>query len=689
MELKRSQQKVVSLSLGDRQPSARIHLLGVMRATSYLGEDLIPRGKKARAVLGYLCLNPGQYIPRSRLAALLWDRVPEQQARTSLRQAIREISQAMSSLAGELIIADNETIKFETRSCWIDALAITSTDPLPVQSLRSDLAALCVGELLEDLSGITSAFDQWLLIERANFTSRLTQVLEGELNQLCQTNTDPNQRAALARRVISFDPTHEGASRILMRALADTGERGQVLREYERCRMALRTALDVEPSSETQALYKALKTFSGASHQETLHRQEADESTVFLSSHLIDKRNISPVSPRLRVGVLPFQGHNPDIESLAFSLSQEVAAALARFRWFDVIAPISFPQKLTASKSENIIRRKQWHYIVDGTLMGGDDRINISVRLLDLCQEARPVWSDRFELAADALDQVHERVIAPIVARIDPVILFIEGQPSRQPRSGATGLVLQAMPLVYSSERVKFEEAGRLIAEAIRIDPENAKAAAWGAYWHAHKVGQGWAEDPLKTGAESQKLALRAINLDPENAEALGIYAHFSAFLDKDYDSALQDFERALRLNPNSAFVWAMSAPTYCYIGQPDKALQHLDRYRDLAPFDPNFRFMEGIYTIAYTFKGEYEKAVKVGRRAVKANPTFSNDYKPLIAALGHLGRKDEAAPYIQKLLSLEPKFTVEQFGKTYPFQRDEDRQRYMRGLELAGVPLS
>jgi tetratricopeptide (TPR) repeat protein len=87
-------------------------------------------------------------------------------------------------------------------------------------------------------------------------------------------------------------------------------------------------------------------------------------------------------------------------------------------------------------------------------------------------------------------------------------------------------------------------------------------------------------------------------------------------------------------------------------------------------------------------FKESYEDAVKVGRRAIKANPEFSNGYKPFIAALGHLGRRDEAAPYIEKLLSLEPNFTVERFGQTYPFQRDEDRQRYMRGLELAGVPL-
>jgi hypothetical protein len=37
--------------------------------------------------------------------------------------------------------------------------------------------------------------------------------------------------------------------------------------------------------------------------------------------------------------------------------------------------------------------------------------------------------------------------------------------------------------------------------------------------------------------------------------------------------------------------------------------------------------------------------------------------------------------------LNLEPYFTVEHFGRTYPFKREEDRTRYMEGLRLGGVP--
>jgi adenylate cyclase len=185
----------------------------------------------------------------------------------------------------------------------------------------------------------------------------------------------------------------------------------------------------------------------------------------------------------------------------------------------------------------------------------------------------------------------------------------------------------------------------------------------------------------------TQNHAVRAIKLDPDNAEALGIYAHICSIVDKDFDSALHYFDRSLRLNPSLAFVWALSSATYSYIGDPEVALQRLERYGELAPLDPYYFWFEHLYAIAYTFKGDYERAVIVGRRANKANPEFVSCYKPLIASLGHLGRRDEAKPYIAKLLSLEPNFTVERFGHVYPFKKDGDRKRYMQGLHLAGVP--
>jgi TolB-like protein/Tfp pilus assembly protein PilF len=582
-------------------PIARIHLLGSMQATSYLGDDILPRAKKSRAMLGYLCLAFGTKVPRARLASMLWDQSSAELARGSVRQALSEVSSAMGPLATELISTGRASVRLNTDACWIDALALLESSSPDEE--RSDLALLCAGTLLEGLDGVSDSFDRWLLRERARFAEKLKELRE----------------------------------------------------------------------------FPTLRAFSGNKDHAPAHPPLRTDA---YAHRPLPGRN------RLRVAVLPFEGKGTEREEgLAFSLSHEIAAALARFRWFDVITRISAVYRpLVNFTSEDLLQRQQLDYAVDGVVSRHGRLIQINVRLLDLTQCTQPVWSERFELAADELHRLNEMVTARIVRSIDPVILFIEGQPKRREHYGATGLLLLAIPLLYSMDRRKFEHAGALINQALEIDPQNAMAVAWAAFWRVCLVGQGWAQDILGTLAAAETLCLKAIQIDPDNAEALGIYAHTCAWK-KNFDAAVHHFDRSLRLNPNLAFIWALSAATYCYIGEPVAALQRLKRYRDLAPFDPCFCTFEAVYAIAYAVKGDYEQAVLVGRGAVKGNPNFSAGYKPLIAALGHLGRADEAKPYIEKLLSLEPNFTVEHFGQVYPFKKASDRKHYLRGLLLAGVP--
>src|SRR5690242_19081623 len=88
----------------------RIHLLGPMQATTYLGSDILPHGSRARALLGCLCQAGGAHVSRARLAGLLWDRVSESSARANLRQALRELSSTFGKLSHELIISGRDIL---------------------------------------------------------------------------------------------------------------------------------------------------------------------------------------------------------------------------------------------------------------------------------------------------------------------------------------------------------------------------------------------------------------------------------------------------------------------------------------------------------------------------------------------------------------------------------------------------
>ena len=74
----------------------QVDLLGPCRvARIATGEEVAFKTRKTRCLLGLLLLSPGQRMNREQLASLLWDPAPEALARSSLRQALRELREML------------------------------------------------------------------------------------------------------------------------------------------------------------------------------------------------------------------------------------------------------------------------------------------------------------------------------------------------------------------------------------------------------------------------------------------------------------------------------------------------------------------------------------------------------------------------------------------------------------------
>ena len=160
-----------------------------------------------------------------------------------------------------------------------------------------------------------------------------------------------------------------------------------------------------------------------------------------------------------------------------------------------------------------------------------------------------------------------------------------------------------------------FMEAKTLLETAMQRDPSYAHGYAWMSYWYMLLIGQGWTHEVVTP--EADRYARAALARDPDDALALTIAAHVASFRYHQFDQALGLFERALQLNPNLAFAWALSAATICYIGEPDEALRRLAYARQLCPFDPYAMVYETVYCIAYTIARRYGEAVMWGCKVV------------------------------------------------------------------------
>ncbi len=686
----------VSQSGTPSQVILRLRLIGQMEAWTVTSENVLPAGRKTRALLAVVALASPRPALRGRLAELLWSRRPEEQARASLRQEIHRLLEALSPAGAEILQVTRDHLTLRPGIAWVDVdevMRATTSQPASLSLLD--------GDLLEDLDGIDPTFDAWLTTERERLRDRARSVAEALLRE----QVDPEAAIPAAQRLLQIDRAHEGAWRALMRAYSARGERGMAIQAYDRCRNVLADLLDTAPSQETQKLLAEIRGPYGSRIPPARAQQApppeappvapaAEAEAPAEPPPVTEPRaNTRPARGGIHVGVMPLQlvGVTDEEAHLAPGLAEEITTALARFRWMFVVASTSLARFAAENRDEAAIRRTFGiDFLLDGTIQRVRNRLRITVRLLDLRAGNQVAWARRFDRQSNDLLSLQDEIAAEVVAQIDPEILLIEARRSASnPPVDATAydLVLRAIPLIARLEHGPFMQAGEYLARAVEMEPDYASAHAWYAYWNAFLVGQGWAEDPRSVMARAGQLAERAIVLDPFDARALTIAGHVRAYLHRRLREALALHERALSLNPNLAMAWALSGVAYAYLGDWEEAERRITRYKKLSPLDPHAFFYDTAFIIVALLKRDYESAVIAGRAVSEMTPSFSAAYKPYLAALGHLGRQPEAKMARDRLLAMEPEFTIERFLATAPLERDSDREAYAEGLRRAGVP--
>jgi len=688
-------------------------MVGTMRAVAPGGADFLPRGRKTRGLLACLCLAQGERVSRSRLVGLLWDRSPDAQARMSLRQSLSELNSVVNRHVPSLVEIDRDSVRIDVRKCWVDALAILQASADPTGETNNLLQPYSE-RLLEDLDGITPAFDQWLAAERTCFEDRVRKILEAELDRLTEQHANPEMRAAAARRLVNFEPTHEGAVRALMRAFAQMGDRPQAIREFERCRQALQTVLDLPPSKETTAVYEAIRiespqlappmTSEERRGDEPGEGAEARPPAVFPVPWEIRKHSEPAAAPLYdpareprrgpSIAVLPFRNltGDPAHHLIAEGLAEDLIEALSRVPNFFVISRLSTLAFRNQDRHPREIGDALGvRYVLSGSMRILEDRLRLTIELTDT-QLGAALWYSKLDERFVDLFEVQDRLSEMIVRKVAPYLHAAEMNRIRVKRPDsleAYDLFLRAQENMHNSARSVFETSEALFDAAIAKDPHYAAALAWRAYWHVLRVGQGWSPDPADDAMQADHFARGAIECNSVEPMALAIHGHIASYLYKDFDLAFRRFETALRINANAPPAWLWSAAAHAWMGNGSRAIEEINKAMALSPYDPLMYAYSGIAGIAYLVDGQCERAIECALRSLRENRTYTHAYRLLVFALVLAGRGDEARAPARRLLELEPGLTVAGFRRRYPGSDSPHADLFCDALARAGIPLS
>jgi transcriptional regulator with AAA-type ATPase domain/TolB-like protein len=328
-------------------------------------------------------------------------------------------------------------------------------------------------------------------------------------------------------------------------------------------------------------------------------------------------------------------------------------------------------------------------YAVSGSVRRAGPRIRVSVELAET-SAGTVVWATSFDGVSDDPFALQDQIAARVVSTIAPQVREAELRRvlrKRPENLEAYDCTLRALAQIYQLNAAAFAEARTSLARAIELDPTYAMPYALLAIWHTIRVGQGWAPSSPAEQAEVLRLSTAAIERDSFDAMALALCGHAKSILRYEFDEAIALFDRALEASPNSAIAWARSSPTYSYIGEPREAIRRAEQALRLSPFDRHIFLSHAALVLAHYSAGQYDEAIRWGRKAREENPRYDATLRLLAASLGAAGQLDEAQDVARALVVAQPGFLVKRFVEAYAIRDPERQENLARHLRMAGLP--
>ncbi len=237
----------------DQSFALRIELLGGFRVA--VAGRLVPasswRLRKAHSLIKLLALAPDYRLPRDTVVDLLWPDLSLEAALNNLRVTLHAARRALAP--AHLAVQGMSLSLSPDATPWVDVVAFELAAAAARQHLDRTRAWEAVGLYAGDLLP-EDRYEDWATDRR----EALRRTYLGLLLDLAgweEASREPARAITVLERLVAYEPVHEEGHRRLMRLYAQTGRRGQALRQYEYLAAVLQRELDAEPEAASRDLY--------------------------------------------------------------------------------------------------------------------------------------------------------------------------------------------------------------------------------------------------------------------------------------------------------------------------------------------------------------------------------------------------------------------------------------------------
>ena len=396
-----------------------------------------------------------------------------------------------------------------------------------------------------------------------------------------------------------------------------------------------------------------------------------------------------PLPDRPSVAVLAFANMSGDPEQEYFSdgIADDIITELSRIRWLSVIARnSSFSYKGEHVDVKRISRELGVRYLLEGSVRRGGERVRVNAQLID-AEIGNHVWAERYDRDLVDVFAVQDEITLAIASAIEPAVDAAEQRRALRKRSGNFGAWESYQRGMWYLSRFRPEEmpfAREHFVRALERDPTLAAAHTGLAVLHLIE-GSVFASRPLLAALRlAEDEARQAIELDTGDANALAVRG-FAAGSNGDFATCAAYVERALSINPSCFLAWRYKGWLAIFTGRPAEGRETILyglRFDPRMAFNPSVR---SVIAMSYYFERDYATALAETTRLIADSPEHPWAYRWRAAALGQLGRIEEARTALDKAIGTAPdafRVIVEQ---RTPWMGQDVHDHMLEGLRKAG----
>ncbi len=354
------------------------------------------------------------------------------------------------------------------------------------------------------------------------------------------------------------------------------------------------------------------------------------------------------------IAVLPFVNMSPDPENQYFGdgLAEELINALAQIEGLRVAARTSaFRFRGEEIDLGEVGRKLKVSAVLEGSVRKAGNRLRVTAQLINIA-DGYHLWSKRFdsemrdvfdiqdEIARGIVDQLRVKLVRPADRQLVPV-----GTENLE----AYTAFLQGRYHLHSLTPEGWAKSHELFQKSIQLDPSFALPHAWLSDYYQSLAWWGNLR-PNDVLPKSRAYAQKAIELDDSLAFAHSSFAVTLFGFDWDFEAAEKEFQRAMELDPTSA--WTRMAYAI-FLGSRKRKEETMAQGRLALKLDPLDGLLAAWVASAMLGAKEIDESIDTIERAIAIDQEHWQAHLFLGFAHLHASREADAAVALEKAVRL------------------------------------